>query len=164
GGGSRRSVMTRIEFQGQSEPEGAAFAEGAADTDRAPHQLGELLGNRQAQSGASILPGGGTIGLAKFLKERPNLLRWNATACILHRDSHVGREFVTALALDVDQYLTVRRELHCIAHEVGQHLADSSGISNEVAWQMGRVLENQIEVLVLSFGGQHFTDIFHYQT
>ena len=65
-------------------PEGASLAGLALDRDLAPHQLGQLLGDRQAKPGAAIFSGGGGVGLLEGLKQPLDLRLGHADAGVAH--------------------------------------------------------------------------------
>ena len=71
GDGLRRHGIAGLLFQLHRKPESEAFARFAFHADFALHSGHQLFGDRQAQAGAAVFTRGGTIGLAKRLKELP---------------------------------------------------------------------------------------------
>ena len=72
--------------QPRGEPEGAALAQLALHADLAAHQLGQPLGDRQAQAGAAVLARGRGVGLLERLEQAPHLLWRHADAGVAHRE------------------------------------------------------------------------------
>jgi len=71
-----------------SEPEGAACARRADEPRFATHQFGQSRRDGQAQPGATVLAGGGGIGLLKGVEQLGLLLRRDANAAVLHLKAH----------------------------------------------------------------------------
>ena len=68
----------------RGKPERASLAGLALDRDLAAHQLGQLLGDRQAKPGAAIFAGGGRVGLLEGLEQALDLRLRHADAGVAH--------------------------------------------------------------------------------
>ena len=68
--GSRKlPVSLGMARQARGQPEGAAFARLAAGAGRAAHQLGDALGDGEAEAGAAVLARGRVVGLLKGVEQ-----------------------------------------------------------------------------------------------
>ena len=94
------------------------------------------------------------------MKQQVHLLGWDADAGILNAHGHTRRREFLVITSNSDQDLSARGKLHCIADQVGQNLANPSCVAQEAAGQERGIVENQIEMLLVRFGRQHFHDIF----
>ena len=63
-----------------------AFAGIAFHPDLAAHQFDQPLADRQAESGAAIMAGGGGIHLLERFEQPVLLVEWNADAGVAHRE------------------------------------------------------------------------------
>ena len=89
------------------------------------HRLHQLVHDRQAQPAAAKAPVGGVIRLAKRLKDVGQRGRSNAHPGIADADAQV---FILRAALDVQQDLALGRELHRVAQQVEQQLAQAGRV------------------------------------
>lgn len=100
------------------EMESAAVPEaGAFDPDRASHQFRQLLADRQAQPGASVLPSGAGVGLRERLEEA-------ALAVFIQPDAGIanGELQLVAFACDGHYHFTVVGEFHRVAYQIQEDL------------------------------------------
>src|SRR4029434_4031416 len=95
----------------------------------------------------------GPARLHKLIKDRLQFRLWNAHTVITDTHYH-GLRLTLEAKFDAP---TVRRELHCIAQEVPEHLHDLGRIEEEVTRHVRRV-EVDREVL---FGSQGAELIYH---
>jgi len=72
-------------LEADRKPERAAHARRTDDADFAPHQLGELPGDRQPEAGAAVVAGNRVVSLLKNGKQLGNRRWLNADARVLDR-------------------------------------------------------------------------------
>ena len=88
GFGLRRPTSLRglaFDVDRQREQEGRALAQLGFDPQPAAVHLDDLLGDRQAETGAALLLGGRGIGLLEFLENLGLIGRGDAGAVVVHR-------------------------------------------------------------------------------
>ena len=164
GGVGRRGLRARIDLKRQIEPKRGAAAGPVAHADRPSHEFHQLLGNRQPQPGSSIPSGIGRVGLTELPEQRTQLLYRNTRAAVGYADPQPRPWPVLRFAIDGGQDRSGAAELDSVSHQISHHLADSPRISDQAARQRGRVLQDQIEVLLGRLGREHFVDFFQYRT
>ena len=97
------------------------------DPDLTAHELDELPCDRQPQAGAAVAPGHRASTCENGWKE-PVLVRRDADAGVAHREgSGPGR--AQRLNRDPPHDLALGRELHGVADQVQQHLAQPAGVA-----------------------------------
>lgn len=117
--------------QGEGEDTTALGACGGGDG--AAHRLGQPAGDGEPQPGAAKAPAGRCIGLGETFEQHRNLGRINADAGVgdgagdLPAASGIIRHW---RARQLDANPAGIGELHGVAHQVEQHLAEAPGITD----------------------------------
>ncbi len=70
---------------------------------------------------------------------------------------------ILTVALHGNQDMTAGSELNGIAHEICDHLPDSTGVSQKARRDAAGVLQNQVKSFVFRLGRQHLIHFFDYQ-
>ncbi len=70
---------------------------------------------------------------------------------------------VPAVALHGNQNLTAGSELDGIAHQICDHLPDSTGVSHKASRDAAGVLQNQVKPFLFRPGREHLIHFFDYQ-
>src|SRR5262245_37750840 len=99
----------------QLEPESAPLADGALHPDLPAHHLDELLGDRGAEPGAAVPPGGGIVGLDEALEDALLDVLRNADARILDREAQPHRVVAFAQTRHGQRHPTRLGELDAVA-------------------------------------------------
>ena len=124
-------------FQSQREPEDTALPALAAHAHGAAHLFGQVPGDGQPQTRATVLPGGGDVGLLEALKELGLLCLGQPDAGVAHFEAQGHVAFGPRLHLHAQVHATALGELHRIAAEVQQHLADAQTVAHQVGRELG---------------------------
>ena len=108
--------------QREREVEPRALARLAAHPDGAPHQFDQLFGDRQPQTGATVLAGGGGILLDEGFENGGAVLGSDTDAGVGDLESHCRVEQVVRRGMHRHPHLTALRELHRVADQVEKDL------------------------------------------
>jgi hypothetical protein len=112
----------------------------AVHADRAAHQLGQPLADRQAQAGAAVLARGGRVDLRERLEQPRQVLGRDADAGILHREADTA-SLVHRLAVHRHEDLALVRELDGVGQQVDEDLAHARGVAHQ---RLGRAVLDQV--------------------
>ena len=112
------------------EPEHAALAGLAHDAELAAHQLDQPLGDHEAEPGAAVAPGRGSVRLREGLEQAPQRVRSDADPGIAHREADApALRRSSASDADAHRDLAPLGELDGVADEVDQGLAQPAGVA-----------------------------------
>src|SRR5512143_3780059 len=100
----------------------AAFSDAAFHPDLTVHQFCELLGDRQAESGAPKLSRDRSMSLGKTFENGPQLVWRNADPGIRHRETNRARGKMVGVVRDFNDDGPLVRELDRVADEVDENL------------------------------------------
>ena len=104
---------------------------------RAAHQLGQALADREAEAGAAVLARGRRVELAELLEQAVGAIGRDADAGVADGDVQlVG----LAAGLGGEHHLAGVGELHRVAQQVHQHLAEPGDVAAQ-AFGKGRIDE-----------------------
>ena len=112
-----------------TEPEARPLARLARHTHVAAHRCSQSAHNREPQPGTAITPGHRTVGLRKGLEQRLQFVRVDANAGIEHRKLQPLRAGIVCRHPGLDADIAVMGELHCVAYQVAQHLAQARWVA-----------------------------------
>ena len=129
------------------EPEGAAQADRALQADPAAHQLDQLLGDRRPEARAAEAARGGLLGLREALENPLLRLGRDADPGIAHRELEAHAGLALALAADVHGDAAMLGELHRIAGEIDQHLAQVVRIAAHRGGYLGHDRDHELDAL-----------------
>ena len=111
--------------QRQLEAEAAAAARHRGGGEHAAHRVHQRPADRQAQPGAAEAPGGRAVGLLERLEDAGALGLVDADAGVGHLEAH----HVAGAGVEPQADLAGFGELHCVAQQVEQHLAQPQVIA-----------------------------------
>src|SRR4051812_5879265 len=123
--------------------------------DVAANEIGETLRNCEAESGAAPLAGARLVALPERLEHRGEVVCRNTNAGVCHTKVHSIR-----LCRDVHPDAAAVRELHCVAEQIQQDLAQLARIGQK---SCGRIcsIDCELEMLLICEwldDGAHFFD------
>ena len=101
----------------------------------APHQIHQLLADRQANAGAAEPPGDAVVGLTEAIEQAGGQALIEADTGIPHRHPQAGQRRRRRVRFDVHRqaHLALGRELDGVGQEVGQNLLEAKPIAQEQA-------------------------------
>ena len=105
-----------------------AEAFSARDFDRAAHELDELARDGEPETGSAVAAAGIGFALLKGLEEAPLGVGAHADAGVLYAEAQRLPAVRAVEHLDLQADASGRRELDRIAHQVGEHLAQTRRI------------------------------------
>ena len=123
--------LLRLLVERDFEPERATQAHCAFQADAPPHELHQLAGDRRSQARAPEAPRGGLVGLRETLEDPLLGLRRDADAGIAHRELEPHRGRTVLLGRHVQCHAAALGELHRVAGEVDQDLAQVVGVAQQ---------------------------------
>jgi hypothetical protein len=94
----------------------------ALDADLSAHESHQLTADSEPKPGAAEAPGGGAVGLAERLEQRPLRLGREADAGVRHLEADLDMGRVLARLLRPEHHLAALGELDGVAGEVEEHL------------------------------------------
>ena len=157
--GQQLRQVVLADSQPGGEVERAPLADFALHADIAPHQLRQLLADRQPQPGAAELTGGGGIGLGEALEQPADLFGRQPDAGVAHTelDQHLG---VGALeGAHRNAHLPVAGELHGVIHEIQQDLAQPQRIAHQIAWNRAVDIDDQLQTFFPALAADQATGV-----
>ncbi|MNS25637.1 hypothetical protein D3C72_575360 [compost metagenome] len=119
------------------------------------HQFHQMPRDGQAQPGATVLAGGGAIGLAEGLKQARALLGVHADPGVAHPEMQLRLLSCRAPVLYAEHDLALLGELRRIVAQVDQHLAKAQRVADQGGRQLGIGVEQQFQAFVLGFEADH---------
>ena len=126
GGVNAGSPPSRAARERDGEAKGRSRAGRARHRDPSAHALDDALGDRQAEAGAAEPPGRSAVGLLELAEDAGLRVRRDADAGVAHRErDRIGG----GPRLDDHREPALLGELHRIAGEVEQHLAQAASAS-----------------------------------
>jgi hypothetical protein len=141
-----------------------ADALAAVELDRAAHQLHELARDRQPETRAAEAPRGARVRLSERLKQCRARRRRDTDARVSHDGSHpqhFGIGSRDSARLDAQLDLAGQRELHRVADQVGEDLAQSRRIAAHPLAQRRRHEATQLHALRLGALSEHEHGVLH---
>ena len=154
-----RFVSPDTDAKPRSEMKSAARAKIALDPDVAIHQLDEFFGNRKSETSASVLSGGGAVGLAEGLEQAGRLFGRHADASCHARkisDSLCPEPFPPGATRHND--LATFGEFHRIVDEIDQDLTETQRVSNEIRRQILLRSDEEFQISCRGFLADHAGD------
>jgi hypothetical protein len=157
--GAARSVRFAGGGRGQpdAEVERAAAADLALDPDRPAHQRHELRGDGEPEAGAAELPRARPVGLDERLEDGFPPLGRNADAGVAHDpvERHLAR--LLPFLVEVEHDVAAGGELHRVAHQVEQELAEPPVVPHHGVGNVRRHPVRDLETLAVG-GDAHAAD------
>ena len=154
GGGSLRPAHAHVK------PERAAYSDLAGDFKLASHESHELPADGQPQPGAA----GDTlaiVGLEERLEQLRHVLRGDPQAGVRHLDVQAQRSVWLRLGADPQgDRPAVGGELHRVAQQVNEHLAQLGFVGQEVTRHLALALDLEAQLLGLDAQAEHTLQIF----
>ena len=131
------------------EPEGRTLAGFGVDADLAAHQVDDAFADGQAQAGAAVQAGGGSIGLGEGVEQALLLGVADADAGVAHLEAQLvlGGGFAQTAHVELDA--TALGELDRVADQVGQHLAQPDRVAAYRQAHVGVDVQFQAQALAL---------------
>ena len=108
----------------------------------------------EAEAGAAEFPGGGGVGLGKFIEDQRLLFEWDAEAGI--DDGEVEGTWLGGGGAKDD--VTLGGEFDGVAEEVEHHLADATRVTEEKFGGVGGPVEDEFDVGIGEFRSEEFAD------
>jgi hypothetical protein len=147
-------------FETGGEPERGSLADGAFDADLAAHHFDDLFGDGEAESGAAVLAGGGSIGLGECVEEVGERGGWDAHAGIFDGEEEGDIGIVLGFDADADDDFAVVGEFDGIDDEVGDDLAEPAGVTLEHGGEVRIGKEDQFDMLFFCAVSEEFDGAF----
>ncbi|MFO0747453.1 MAG: hypothetical protein U1F43_17580 [Myxococcota bacterium] len=138
------------------EPEGRAHVGSALDADLAAHELDQLAADGEPEAGAAVAPRVRAVDLREGAEEAAQVLGGDADAGVGDRHAHATR---ARCARQLDRDRAARRELHGVADEVQQHLAQAPRVAQHAPRHVGAETGRQLEAAVLGLRRQRLDDV-----
>ncbi|MNZ83095.1 hypothetical protein D3C78_1018150 [compost metagenome] len=104
----------------------------ALRTQCAAHPLGQRTSDRQAQAGAAVPPGDGTVGLLEGVEHQFQALGRDTNPAVTYRAGEPQQFVVQRLPLGFDGDLPLFGELQRIADQIDQDLPDPGRIARDL--------------------------------
>ncbi|GAV35452.1 hypothetical protein ROTAS13_03128 [Roseomonas sp. TAS13] len=151
-GHGRSCALGGDTLHGQDEPERAATAQAAPHPDLAPLRPDQAAGDGQAQPRAAEIVGDPLMGLGEALEDALLGLRRDADPRVRHfqPQQDASRLFLHVQGQD---HPALAGELHRVAGQVQQHLAQAAPVAAQQAGAARRDVEAEAEVLLQRLGG-----------
>ena len=127
----------------------------AFDPQAAAHVFDELACDGQTQPGAAEAARGGAVGLREGPEQPRLLLGVEPHAGVLDPAVQGVVVGVDALYFEADGDVALLGELDGVGAQVDQHLAQPGGVAHQVAGQVARRGEEQLEALFLGLQTEH---------
>src|SRR5262249_58525749 len=108
------------------DPERAATARRALETDGSAHQLAELARDGEAEAGAAVAAARAAVDLGEALEDGGVPALRDADAGVAHGETHAGQGVGLVEDGCLHPDLPPLRELDRVADEVRQHLTDAT--------------------------------------
>ena len=141
--------------------EGGAAVLFAFELDPPAHVFHQLFADGKAQSGTTITPGDRAVGLAERLEKLWLLLTRNADAGIAHDKKHLEATCGLGTTQDFEVHAAVAGELHRVAQQVDQHLAQAGFVLLEKFRQVWRYLGIELQSFGLRLRQNQRDDLLH---
>jgi len=133
----------------------------------AAHEFRQAPGDRQPQSGSTVFPGGGCVGLGKLVEDSIQLFRRYADSGITDGklESRPGSRQVLPFRQgrfgdpDLENHFTPLGKLDGIAKQVYQNLAQAGRISSKVGRHLRLNMTDQFEPFLVGIHGHDFTGL-----
>ena len=109
------------------------------------HGASQVTANGQTQTGTAKAAASAAVGLTEGRKDLLLLLGWNANAGIGDGNVQLLLALVVQLAIDPNADASLLGELHGVADQVGDDLANAFGIAKPEHWQFTAVQIHQIQ-------------------
>ena len=136
--------------------EGGAGAGRAVDDELAVHRLRQAPADRQAQAGPAVLPGRRGVDLGEGAEQPVHPVGGDADAGVPHRE---GQPALVRAHRQDD--LAGGGELHGVAEQVHEHLAQPGGVADEDGRQAGGQVARQVEALGAGLHGDQVQRALH---
>ena len=152
GGEPRRQRRRRAHPEARGEPEGAPHPRHTLHPHLPTHQLGEVLGDDEAESRASEATRGRGVRLREALEEPSDLLRRQPDPRVAHGVAQ--QDVVRRPLLHTDRHrdLAVLGELHRIVAEVDEDLAQPQRVAHQHERHVLGHIEDEFESLRAGLG------------
>ena len=124
-----RVLLPILLAQRNLDPEGASPVDHALHAHRAPHQLHELLDDRQPEAGAAEPARRRRVGLREGVEQPLEIVGGDAYARVDHVEAELDLVLVFVEPTDAHDDLALSRELHRVRREVDEHLSDSGRVT-----------------------------------
>lgn len=157
--GGRLGSLGGIDLEADGKPESGALTGLGLEADVAAHEFGELFGDGEAEAGAAELSGSGIVGLSEVIEEIGLVLFRDAHPGIANGEAEEEGGFASFGLFDGEDDLAGFGEFEGIAEEVGEDLAESSGVAEEAIREIGLWGDDEFEVFMSSLGGEHPADL-----
>src|SRR6202044_1445502 len=119
-----------------SEPEDRALTCRALKSSLPSHHLHKFAHDRETQTGASILARRGSAGLGEWIEQKLLLVDRHSDSGVHHLEPH-GAALVLHPGPHADGHFTALSELHSVAHQVKQYLAQPVLVATEAGGNPG---------------------------
>jgi hypothetical protein len=141
----RRALGLLVEVH--LDPEGAAEAERAFDPDAPAHQADELLRDGGAESRAAEAARGGLVCLGEAVEDLALRLGRDADAGVADRELEAHHRVGLGLHRHVHRHAAPLGELHRVAGEVDQHLAQVVRVAAHLRRHLGHDRDHELDAL-----------------
>src|SRR5213078_236688 len=133
---------------------GAAFTCNALSPHAPAHKLHKAGTDCQPQPCASKLACSGGIGLFKGVKNQRKFLWRHADASIAHGEMQSNIIFTGRLSFNSDRNLTMFRELDGVSNQIGEHLAQPAGVTDQSCRNVFFERESQLQAFFMGWRSQ----------
>ena len=132
----------------QADAEDRALADRAVDRDLALHPLDDAAGDGEAEAGAAVTPAELAVALLEFLEQARHAVFGDARTGVVNRK----REHAVAAVLDDHPDAAGLGELHRVAGEVDEDLAQPVRVADDARRHVRRDEGRDLDALALGSG------------
>jgi hypothetical protein len=112
------------------ERKAAAFPLRTLKPEVPPHEMHQLFGNGQPETGTAILPASSAIGLRKRFEDQRVLIRRDTDPSVADRNVYHDLRGGLYLQGDLHNYLTLFGELDGVTHQIHEDLSQASRVAH----------------------------------
>ena len=139
-----------------------SLARRAFRPDASAHELDQIFGDRQPESGTTVFARGGGIGLVEGLEQALALLGRHADTGVLHPKMQFHAVCGPGHGFNSHHDLAAFGEFDGVVAQVDQDLAQPQGVAQQRRGDIGCGGEDQLQALVFGFHADQAGKIFHH--
>ena len=138
----------------------AAFSHNAFGPNPSPHQLRQLLADRQAKPRTAVASGNRRIGLREALENRRQLVLRDTHTGVPDHKMNGARSSLCRVIRHFEDDGPLLRELDRIADEIDQNLVKAIWIAGQRAGDIGREMTRQFQPFLIRSHRENFDSFF----